>query len=207
MVSVRFNGVPEPAVHAVTWGDVLATIQSACAGRQEMIVGLRLDGADRTDLLESADRGQPVPDGAVVDVETATPSALVKAALDDASLALDSLARAADRLGLAFRGTDLAAANRDLAEFASGLRALLVVTGAVAGASGIDLARLGGAEHCASDLVRDLNQQAEVLVDAQGAGDWITVADTIEFDVAGTLRQWPALLSALRPAPQPSAVR
>lgn len=205
MVSVRINGVPGPALPASTWRDVLATVGRTCAERHEMLASLRLDGADRQDLLDSADLDQTVPDGAVVDVETTTPAALVEAALDDASLAADSLGRAADRLGLAFRGTDLAAANRDLAEFAAGLRSLIVVTTTVAGASGIDLTRVGDGDRSASAMVGDLNDQTAAIVEALGAEDWVTVADTIEFDVAGTLRRWPALLAALRSAPVTSA--
>jgi hypothetical protein len=62
----------------------------------------------------------------------------------------------------------------------------------------VALADLTCGTETGSGLITGMTSHVDALIDAQRTGDWITVADIIEYDVGPALEQWPTLLEALR---------
>jgi hypothetical protein len=123
---------------------------------------------------------------------------VVHATLDVAGAAVTTLSEAAGRLGMAFRGVDVTAANQDLAAFASSLSSLVEATNMVASILSVDLSRVGRGAPEPHNIVCQLAGCADDLINAHLNGDWMALADVIEYDVSASLNRWPALLDALR---------
>ena len=60
------------------------------------------------------------------------------------------------------------------------------------------LEQLETREGPAMPLLRALDAQLTPLLEAQAAGDWITVADILEYDVAPLMPRFDAVLDSLR---------
>jgi hypothetical protein len=199
MARVLVNGGAEDSGHpAKTWGELLEALDRRCETRGEVMTVVRCDGVDQPTFRDASFGGQPLPGFELVEVEAVKPRELLLSTLDEAALALDALASAAQRLGVAYRGFDVSAANRELAEFAQSLVSLVVITNTVASAVSADLAQVGEGGRSSVNVIDELSTQTEALISAQRVGDWISVADTIEYDIGLTLGRWPAVLASLR---------
>ena len=69
---------------------------------------------------------------------------------------------------------------------------------AAASARGLALETLTTADGPAMPLLRALDAQLSPLLEAQQAGDWITVADILEYDVAPLMPRFEAVIDSLR---------
>lgn len=201
MATVLVNGAEAAFTRgAKTLGELLEMVDGHCAERGALVTAVRLDGVDQPAPRDPGLAVLSLAGDRRVEIDTAEINGLLRAALDVAVVAVDALGAAADRLGLAFRGADLSAANHDLADFAQSLGSLVAVTHTVATASFVDLAAVKDDTASAMDMLDDLSARTETLIGAQQTGDWITVADVIEYDISSTLRRWPAVLATLRDA-------
>jgi hypothetical protein len=181
-----------------SWGDVLAHLESRCAADGRLVTSVRFDGVDQPSFRDPAALRQPITNVATIDIDTSTPTGLLTQSLDEAVRAVGTLASAAERVGAAFRGFDIEQANLDLGELAQGLGTLIALAQALGQAAGVDLDVLATPDGTGSKMIADLTTQAESLIAASDGGDWITVADIIEYDLAPMLRQWSSLFDALR---------
>ncbi|HEY3381262.1 MAG TPA: hypothetical protein VGK32_05800, partial [Vicinamibacterales bacterium] len=137
---------------------------------------------------------------AVIEAESSSPRDLLLSSLDEAVGAANSLAVGAERVGESFRGFDVKTANEDLTQLAQGLGTLVAIVQALSQAVGVDLANVSCAKGTGAQMIDELIAHADSLIASQSTGDWITVADVIEYDIAPALRAWPDLLDALRGA-------
>ena len=139
-------------------------------------------------------------DLATIEVDAVTPRDLLLTTIEDAQDAVNTLGVAAERIGAAFRGFDVTSANEDLGELARSLATLVTITADVSNAVGADLAKVTCGGSSGAEMMSSLMSHTDSLIAAQEAGDWITVADIVEFDLAPGLRRWPVLLNELRAA-------
>jgi hypothetical protein len=119
--------------------------------------------------------------------------------LEEALAAIPPLCAAAMEVGERYRGHDLTPANEGLSELADGLTSLVGIVGAAGLAFQVDLRHLRCGDYVASTVVSELGTYLEGLVAAQETGDWITVADVLQFDVGPSLKRLAPLLASLRP--------
>jgi hypothetical protein len=103
-------------------------------------------------------------------------------------------------VGEAFRGFEVARANEDLQELAQGIGTLVSIAQALGQAVGVPLDTVGSRGKTAGEMIAGLSSQTNELIQARESGDWITVADIIEYDLAPLLQEWPGVLEALREA-------
>lgn len=201
MTKVLVNGAESGiAASAQTLGELLEILDREYQGHGVGVTAIRLDGVEEPALRDLSLAPTPLSTFQVVDVETTKLDELARSALDEASVAVDILGNAADRLGVAFRGADLAAANRDLVEFAVGLGSLVAMTSTVATATAFDMYQGKERDESAIDMIDELSARTDALISAQQVGDWVTVADVIEYDISSSLRRWPAVLATMREA-------
>ena len=181
-----------------TWGELLDWLDARCSRDGLLVTEVRLDGVDWPAFREPGAAGQALTDAAVIDVDADRPHDLLASTLDQAVVAARGLGEAAGQIGTTLRGTAIARANRDLAEFAATLRTLVSIATTVASALGIALDDVAVEGRTGNRLVGDLVTHADAVIVAQEQEDWITVADIVEYDIAPALEQWPLLFEALR---------
>lgn len=180
-----------------TWRDLLGRLDAEPAtGDRAMVTAVRFDGVDEPAFRDPGVLARRLDDLAVVEVDRGTPEALVRASLDDASASIAALAEVAGPLADRFRGVNVAGANADLVEFAQGLGMLVATVQAIGLALRVDLRDLRCAGVPATEMVGDMTRHIESLIRGEQAGDWLTVADGIEYDLAPALERWQGLLDA-----------
>lgn len=199
MAIVMVNGDVTGAVYpANSWGELLEALDTQRALCDEVVTAVRLNGVDEPAFRSAPVLAQPLADDAEVFVETTRPEALIRETLDEAETVSATILEAAQCLGGSFRGKDVAGANRALPEFADSLGSLIVVTSAVAQGAEVSMHDIGDGRVSAVEMINHLIAHTERLVAAQKARDWATVADVIEYDIAGSVRRWPLVLKAIR---------
>jgi hypothetical protein len=198
MPTISVNGRPfQPASTPLTWGHVLEQIDHRIGSDGLIVTDVHLDGIDEPGFRDPAATGRPLSELAVVEVTTGSPVSLLARCLDEASASLDALGHEAVRLSGAFRAMQIDDGRRGLVEMADGLASLVGIVRASSVVLEVDLETLTCATRPASALVDELARQIEGVLAAQDAGDWITVADILEYDVEPVLQSWQAMLDLL----------
>jgi hypothetical protein len=201
MQRILLNGVEESTVGACNhWGELLGHLDRTAAGDGKLLTAVRFDGVDQPSFRDPESAGRPLSTLIVVEAEAVSPEALLDDSVAEAVAAASALAAGAGRVGEAFRGFDVSRANRDLQELAQGIGTLVAVAHAMGQAVGVGLEAVGQPGRTAADLVETLSSQTDELLKARESGDWITVADLIEYNLAPLLHEWPAVFEALRQA-------
>lgn len=202
MYRIVVNGEEQPGENACqTWGELLERLDGACAAEGRLVTAIRLDGVELPAFRGPEAGGQSLSRVAVVEAEAVRPRDLVVSTLDEAAAGVASLRQAAAHIGASFRGYDVSDANHELVGFAEMLGTLVSVTSTVSQIVAVSLDDLPGeSAGSASSLIDGLVGYLDALIDAQQCGDWITVADIVEYDIGPALERWPLLLERLRVA-------
>jgi hypothetical protein len=190
-------GVPK------TLGDLLAVVDEACARRARIVTALRLDGAEEPAFREAHVVGRPLSTIETIDVESGTASELALSCLFEAGHALRSLAQAASELSVQIHIGNTRGAAADLAAIRQGIATVLTITGAASLGVGIDLTLYPTDHGTLHDSAERALCDLEAIVTAQLAGEWTTVADQLNPDLACSLARWGAVCGAIDLASHP----
>ncbi len=177
-----------------TWRDLLAQLDAEMSGRREVVTAVRFDGVDEPAFRDPAVLARPLEGLAVVEIERGTPESLVQATIDEASGSVSALSAAASSLAGRFRGVNITTANSELADFAQCLATLVATVRAIGLALKVDPREIRCEGAAAADIVGEMVAHIESLIENQKAGDWLTVADTIEYELGPALARWQLLL-------------
>ena len=198
MTRVVVDGIDQSsAADHKTWGELLATIEGELAGAGQVVTASRFDGVDTPTYRGPDELVLPLGSFSSIEVDTVPTDALLRQGLSEAAGALETLCEAACRIGVDFRGHDVKGANKELVSLAQSLGTLVTLIGVVGQALDIDFSAFTVSGSSAKDLFEETGTQIGSLVQAQQDQDWITVADTLEYDVSPTLGRWRELLTAL----------
>jgi hypothetical protein len=199
MYRIILNDAAGPAANRCeTWGELLDVLDRRCAERGHVVTAARFDGVGLPALRHPDTLRQPLGAVQVVEVESTPPRDLLLSTLAEADRAVVALAAAAARIGGDFRGFDVLSANDELAEFAQSLGTIVTLAGVLSQAIGRDLSTIRCDGASAVEMIREMTTHAEALIGAEQIGDWITVADVVEYDIAPSLARWPSLFACLR---------
>jgi hypothetical protein len=199
MQRILVNGIEESAASTFrNWGELLEHLDRFAAGDGKVLTAVRFDGVDQPSFRDPVSAARPLNSLLVVEAESMSPADLFDDSLREAIGAAVALAAAAERIGEAFRGFDVARANQDLQELAQGIGTLVSIAQALSQASGVALEKVGYEGRTACDMVETLGCHTDELIKARESGDWITVADIIEYDLAPQLQGWPHVFESLR---------
>ena len=203
MQRILVNGVEESTIGACNhWGELLERLDRSAAESGKVLTAVRFDGVDQPSFRDPEAAARPLTTHLVVEAEAMAPAALLDDSVGEAIAAARALADGAERIGEAFRGFAVSKANQDLQELAQGIGTLVSIAQALSQAVGIGLDRVGCDGKTANEMVESLSSQTDELIKAREAGDWITVADIIEYDLAPLLQQWPQVFETLRQSAQ-----
>lgn len=201
MSRILMNGVDQSSVMACEhWGELLERLDQQCAGSGHVLTAVRFDGVDQPSFRDPTMGPAALGTIALVDAESVAPTQLLSDSLNEAVNAARTLATGAERVGDAFRGFDVSTAQTGLSDLARGTGTLVAIIQAVSQAIGVDLKVVTCAHGSGAAMIDQLVAEADALIEAQEAEDWISVADIIEYDIAPSLRQWPDLFEAIRTA-------
>ena len=199
MATVLLNGTAfVPAIPVPNWGPLLTAVDRHVAPSGEIVAVVRFDGVDEPGFREDAILGLVLGSELIVEIETQHPSDLLGSVLDEASRSLPAVAASARELAALLRGADVGAAARGIGQLAETIANLVQLVVAAAAARGIALDTLETREGAAMPLLRALDAQLTPLLEAQRGGDWITVADVLEYDIAPLMPRFDALIDGLR---------
>ena len=199
MATVLLNGTAfVPPAPAPSWGPLLDAVDSHVAPTGEIVAAVRFDGVDEPGFRDAAVLDLVLGHELIVEIDTLHPRVLLGRVLDEASASLPVLGASCTELAAVLRGVQVDAAVRGLGQLAQSLANLVQLVAVSAAARGVTLENLQTAEGPALPLLRALDTQLVPLVEAQRAGDWITVADVLEYDVAPLMPRFDAVLDALR---------
>lgn len=201
MLRILLNGAEKPTDPACrNWRELLEQLDSAAEAQGQVVTAVRFDGVEQPSFRDAVFLSRPMSGLTLVEAESASPRDLLMTSIDEAVVAARTLAAGAERIGAAFRGFDVVSANQDLLEMAQGLGTLVAIVQALSQAIGVGLDKVRCGGQVGTDMIDELSAHADLLIKSQESGDWITVADVIEYDIAPALNRWPGLFESLRAA-------
>ena len=197
MTQVVINGAERSnEANHKTWGELLAAVDRELTGSGQVVTAIRFDDVETPTYREANQLDRPLDGFRQVEIETAPPAALLRQGLSEAVGALETLSASAARIGLDFRGHDVAGANKELVSLAQSLGTLVTLIGVVGQALNVNFDTLAVSGAKATALFEETGNQIGEMVEAQRNKDWIAVADTLEYDVSPMLVRWRDLLTA-----------
>jgi hypothetical protein len=199
VATVLLNGTNfVPVTPAPSWGPLLDAVDRHVAPSGEIVAAVRFDGVDEPGFRDDAVLGLVLGSELIVEIETQHPNDLLGSVLDEASRSLPAVAASACELAGVLRGAQVDAAARGIGQLAETIANLVQLVVAAATARGIALDALETREGPAMPLLRALDAQLTPLLEGQQAGDWITVADVLEYDIAPLMPRFEAVINSLR---------
>lgn len=199
VATVLLNGTAfVPATPAPNWGPLLDAVDRHVAPSGEIVAAVRFDGVDEPGFRDDAVLGLVLGSELIVEIETLHPTDLLGNVLDEASRSLPAVAASAIALAGVLRGAQVDSAARGIGQLAETIGNLVQLVVAAASARGLALETLTTKDGPAMPLLRALDAQLPPLLEAQQAGDWITVADILEYDIAPLMPRFDPLLDSLR---------
>ena len=199
MATVLLNGTAfVPTTPAPSWGPLLDAVDRHVAPTGEIVAAVRFDGVDEPGFRDDAVLGLVLGSELIVEIDTLHPNDLLGEILDEASRSLPAVAASACELAGVLRGANVDTAARGIGQLADTIAKLVQLVVAAATARGTALDTLQTREGPAMPLLRALDAQLTPLLEAQHAGDWITVADILEYDIAPLMARFEAVIDSLR---------
>jgi hypothetical protein len=199
VATVLLNGTPfVPVAPAPSWGPLLDAVDRHITSSGEIVAAVRFDGVDEPGFRDEAVLGLVLGSELIVEIDTLPPDDLLGSVLDEASRSLKTVAASARELAGVLRGAEVDSAARGIGQLAETIASLLQLVVAAASARGLSLDTLETSEGPALPLLRALDSQLAPLVEAQQGGDWITVADVLEYDIAPLMPRFDAVIDSLR---------
>jgi len=199
VATVLLNGTAfVPATPVPAWGPLLDAVDHHVAPSGEIVAAVRFDGVDEPGFRDDAVLGLVLGHELIVEIDTLHPNDLLGEVLDEASRSLPAVAASARELAGVLRGANVDSAARGIGQLADAIGKLVQLVVAAATARGVAIETLETREGPAMPLLRALDAQLTPLLDAQRAGDWITIADVLEYDIAPLMPRFEAVIDSLR---------
>jgi hypothetical protein len=193
------NGQPNvPETGQKTWGDLLEALETHAEARGEAVTAVRFDGVDQPSYQRADLRSLALDRIDRIDVETVPRTRLLRSTLGTAGHSLPALAAGACRSAAAFRRGDAAEGHRQLSALLATVRTLVELTMATAAAAGADLAHLPCGGDTGAGVLGAVGVVLDELARSQREGDWVALADGLEYDLAPALLRWTVVFDAMR---------
>jgi hypothetical protein len=199
VATVLLNGTAfAPSTTVPSWGRLLDAVDEHVAPTGEIVAAVRFDGVDEPGFRDDAVLGVILGSELIVEIETLPPNDLLGNVLDEATRSLPAVAASARDLAGVLRGAQVESAARGIGQLADTIGNLVQLVVAAANARGIPLETLQTSDGPAMPLLRALDALLSPLLEAQQAGDWITVADVLEYDIAPFMPRFGPVIDSLR---------
>jgi hypothetical protein len=205
MLQIFVNDSPrQPPEPCETWADLLTHLDEWAAAEGVLLSAARFDGVEEPSFRNGDAARRPLVGIQCVDVRAVPPAALLRECLDEAVQSFGGMAVLAGRLATRYRGADLTGAHEGLRDLVREISALVRMIGILTGALGLAPSDEGDGSGVAREMA-SLEELVRSLAATQQAGDWLGVADVLEYDLPVAIQRWEALLRSLArgvPAPK-----
>lgn len=199
MSHVRLNGTSYAMAPDVeSWGKLLESIDRDTEATGTIVGAVRFDGVDEPGFREPAVLIRPLETDQIVEIDTEPPAALLLRILDEGVASLPSLERGARELAELFRGVEIDRASQGLVQLAESLSNLVALVAASTAALGAHLDALTLDGRPVGSSLGLLHTALGPLLEAHAASDYISVADSLEHDVAPAIPELLDVIDALR---------
>jgi len=181
-----------------TVGEVLSELRQQINSAGNIVTQIVLDGHPLPDSWQRRQRlSAPVSACRMLELTIQEPLSLKRQTLHDAAELVGKLAERTKPISRMFRLGDEVTANTELAEFLDDLKLVL---------AGLDHSTRSPEPFAATSPVRDrllesanrLLPTLDRLYKAQAGGDYIAVADELEYDLCDEIESWEPLLNDAR---------
>jgi hypothetical protein len=190
----------KPYLHSTTletWNQWLETLDRESARTSRIVTAVRFDGVDEPAFRADAVRERRLGDYAVVEVETAPRRAFVASTLRQGAAMVTSLGDAAEATAQAFRETDIEEGHEMLPRLIEGIRGAVALTDECAAALGVPQRMMVCRDRPFEQWMEEFGRRLAVLLEARHERDWLTVADSLEYEIAPALREWASTFEQL----------
>ncbi|MGE0463958.1 MAG: hypothetical protein AB7Q16_21535 [Vicinamibacterales bacterium] len=181
-----------------TWGDALDAVETLAVAEGRVVTAVRFAGVDQPSFREAVIQPLAVSGLGRVEIETVPRQRLLRTTLGIAGHSLPEIAGGARQAATAFRRGDETGGHRQLGTLVATVRTLLDLTLVSAAAAGATLAELPCGEDSAEGVLSAAGVVLDTLAQHQRAGDWIALADALEYDLAPAILEWGLVFDALQ---------
>ena len=186
---------PDPTAFE-TWGNWLEALDADSPRTGCVVTAVRFDGVDEPVFCAADILGRRLDAFDTIEVDTAPPRVLVARTLTEAATMACSLAGAAGSVGDAFRQTDLGDAHAMLPQLVDGIRTIVTLTDACASVLGVRRETITCQGVAFDDWMAEFGRRLAGLLEAQTQRDWVTVADSLQYEIEPALRGWVPVFEA-----------
>lgn len=193
MPTLRVDSALIPAVNApITIDALLSAVEPVLGQGGRIVTALRINGVDEPAFREPDILTRSLVDVDEIDLETTPVAVLASCALEDALRYLPALGDEARGVASQLRRPDAAQHQPALAGLADNLALLAALVHTA------DMwarhAGLAGGDWLGDDVAA-VERVAEVLETSARAGDWVSAADALEYDLTAALEAWQVRLA------------
>jgi hypothetical protein len=189
---------PVPVDSALkTWGQLLGAVDRSLAATRRAVTAVRFDGVDQPSFRDPNLAHRPLTALGRIEAESLDTSTLLQNTVVVAVDGLAVLAGGSRRVAEAFRGADMTGANAELAKLVDAVRSLMTLTGAIAGAAGVDLQAVPCGTTTGEHAIARVADALTTLVAWQQTHDAVAVADGLEYELAPALVGWRDVLDGI----------
>jgi hypothetical protein len=200
-VKLMLNARPyRPANVPETWAEWLDGLDAEAATTGRIVTAVRFDGVDEPAFRAPAARTRRLSLFEEVEVDTATPLALILRTVTEAADMSTSLAAAAASVAEAFRELDISEGHDMLPQLVHGMQHIVTLTDACATALGIGTHAITCEGVPFNQWMAEFGRRLIVLLEAEARHDWPTVADCLEYEMEPALRAWSTIFEQLATA-------
>ena len=177
-----------------TWGELLQAVDRLVSAAGRVVTAVRFEGVGQPSFREA--RALPLASLRRIEVDSIDLPTLLWNSVTAVEDGLTALAFGSRRVAAAFRGPDIAEANRQLVNFLEAAGRLTTLTGAIGEAGGIDPSAVRCGSTAAASALDRVASTLGTLASRQRAGNWSAVADGLD-DLAPALVGWRDVLDAI----------
>ncbi len=173
-----------------TWGQWLDALDRDASRAGRIVTAVRFDGVDEPAFRAARVLGRRLDEAAVVEAETGSKQGLLLESVKEGAAMVASLADSAAAIGDAFRHEDLHDAHAMLPQLVDGIRSIVTLMDGCAAALGTPRPAILCHGITFDRWMEEFGRRLAVLLEAQSQEDWLTVADSLEYEIAPALREW-----------------
>jgi hypothetical protein len=197
-VKLLLNARPfSPTLPPETWANWLKALDEEAPRTGRIVTAVRFDGVDEPAFRAGEILRRRLDRYERIEVDTATPRALVLRTLTEGAATTGSLGDAATSIAESLRDRDLADAQTMLPQLVDGLRHVVTLTDACAQALGIGLDSISCEGMTFDNWIAEFGRRLLVALEAEGTEDWDTLADCLQYEIGPALRSWGSIFEQL----------
>jgi hypothetical protein len=179
----------------LTLGDLLENFVKKRFFKDEFIAGMTVNGAEITEAEMGPVRTKLVSDVASLQIRTQTFRNVSVNALESIGEYLDELATVIVSSANRFRSANEAEANTHFVNCIDGLQTFVGIIDKIKTLNGLDFEKMTYKSRPISEKEGALLTALNAIHETQTRKDWVSLADTLEFELAPQIIEWKDVLS------------